>query len=273
MQITPYLFKHLDLVRELVTAPRFGLFSDIDGTISEIAPSPQQAQISVVCRGALSLLVRHLALVAIVSGRAVMEMRHMMRVEGLIYIGNHGLERWLGWGVEIWPGAEGYPMKITRALDELSGLLNIDGITFDDKGVTASIHYRRCLEPEMAREAILKAIAGSAAASELKVREGRKAVDLCPPLAVDKGTAVLDLVRRYQLGAAIYLGDDITDVDAFIAIRRGPKGVSFHGLSIAVIAEETPPQVARQADFVLYGITDVESFLTWLLKVVSEPIP
>ena len=202
-----------------------------------------------------------------------MEVRNMMRVKGMVYIGNHGLERWLGRGVEIWPGAEGYPMKITRALDELSGLLDIDGITFGNKGVTASIHYRRCPEPEMAREAILKAIAGSATASELKVREGRKLVDLCPPLAVDKGTAILDLVRRYQLGAAIYLGDDVTDVDAFIAIRRGPKGVSFQGLSIGVITEETPPQVASQADFVLYGITDVEGFLTWLLKVVSEPNP
>jgi trehalose 6-phosphate phosphatase len=268
-----YLFHHLDSVEALVARPRCGLFTDIDGTISQIAPSPQEARVSATCRGSLSLLAKHLALVAVVSGRPVMEMRRMMGVEGLIYIGNHGMERWLGHGVELWPGSEEYPIKISQALDELTELLSIEGIAIENKGVTASIHYRLCPKPELAREAILAAIARSAAASELRVREGRKIVDIGPPIEADKGIAVLDLVQRYRLTGAIYLGDDLTDVDAFIALRRGVKGRPFKGLSIGVIAEEATPQVVSQANFTLNGVADVERFLTWLLEVVSGSKP
>lgn len=268
-----YLFQHLDSVEALVTRPRCGLFTDIDGTISQIAPSPQEARVSAICRDSLSLLAKHLALVAVVSGRPVMEMREMMAVEGLMYIGNHGLERWLGHGVELWPGAEEYPKKISQVLDELAELLDIDGIALENKGVAASIHYRRCREPERAREAILRALAKSATASELRIREGRKIVDIVPPLAADKGTAVLDLVRRYKLRGAIYLGDDVTDVDAFVALRHGVKGQPFKGLSIGVIAEEATLQVASQADLTLNGVADVERFLTWLLRFVSGSTP
>jgi trehalose 6-phosphate phosphatase len=268
-----YLFYHLDLVEAIVTRPRCGLFTDIDGTISQIAPSPQEARVSAACRASLSLLAKHMALVAVVSGRPVMEMRRMMAVEGLVYIGNHGLERWLGRDVELWPGTEEYSIKIRQTLDELTELLDIDGIAFENKGVAASIHYRRCREPELAREAILKAIAKSAAASGLKILEGRKIIDLRPPIAADKGTAILDLVQKYELRGAIYLGDDVTDVDAFVALRRGLEGQPFKGLSIGVLAEETVPQVVSQADLILNGVADVERFLTWLLEVVSGSTP
>jgi trehalose 6-phosphate phosphatase len=266
-----YLFDHLDLVEEVLTRRPCGLFTDIDGTISELAPSPQEARVSPICHRALADLAHHLPLVAAVSGRPIADMRRMIAVENMVYIGNHGLERWLGGGIES--QGEDYRAKIAQALAEVRAFLALDGIVFEDKGITASIHYRRCSEQGLAREAILKAIARSAAANGLRIYEGRKVIELRPPLPVDKGTAILDLVRRYGLKGVIYLGDDATDVDAFIALRRSSKGSSFKGLSVAVTAPEALPQVATQADLILRGVADVERFLLWLTEAVSQAEP
>jgi trehalose 6-phosphate phosphatase len=272
-RIMPNLFEHLDSVQELVAAPPCGLFTDVDGTISPTAPTPAQAQVSQVCRRCLVALAKHLKLVAVVSGRPVVEMREMISIAEIVYIGNHGLEREIGQDVVLYPGAEDYLVKIAQALDEIREHLAIEGIFIQNKGVTASIHYRLCPDQELAREAIFKAIAKSPAARELKVFEGRKVIELRPPLIVNKGAAVLDLVNTYRLRGAIYLGDDLTDVDAFIALRQHRQNQLFNGLNIGVIAEETLPQITREADFTLNGVAEVERFLTWLLQVVSESNP
>lgn len=264
----PYLFDHLEQVRELLTLSPFGLFTDIDGTISETVPTPRHARVSPTCRRRLAQLVQRLPLVAVVSGRPIIEAKDMMAVEGLVYIGIHGLELWLGGDIEIWPGAEDYRSKISAALKDVSELLNLDGIAFEDKGITGSIHYRLCPEPGAAREKILQAIARSTVARELKILEGRKVIDLRPPLNASKGNAVLELVRRYQLRGAIYMGDDLTDVDVFVALRRGHTEQPFRGLSIGVMAEEATPLVAREADFTVSGVSEVERFLTWLIKAI-----
>ncbi len=269
----PYLFDHLEQVRELLTLSPFGLFTDLDGTISETASTPRQARVSSTCRERLTQLVQRLPLVAVVSGRPIVEAREMMAVEGLMYVGIHGLELWLGGAIEIWPGAEDYRSKISAALKDVIEHVNIEGIYFEDKGVTASIHYRLSPEPEVARDLILKEIAGSNAATGLRILEGRKVIDLRPPLDASKGIAVLELVRRYQLRAALYMGDDLTDVDVFIALRRGHTEQPFRGLSVGVVAEEATPLVAREADFTVSGVPEVERFLTWLVKAIPGPNP
>ena len=105
----PYLFDHLDSVRKALVVSPFGLITDIDGTISEIAPVPQEAQVSPVCRGSLVILTEQLELVAAISGRPAVEAREMIGIDGMVYIGNHGLERWEGGVVKIVEGLERYP--------------------------------------------------------------------------------------------------------------------------------------------------------------------
>jgi trehalose-phosphatase len=86
-------------------------------------------------------------------------------------------------------------------------------------------------------------------------------VELRPAVKVNKGAAVLALIKRYRLRGGIYLGDDITDVDAFSAMH----GKDFKGLALGVIDKETPHEVEREADFTLNGVGDVERFLRWLV--------
>ena len=90
----PYVFEQLDLIAELLRQPPFGLIADVDGTISQTAPTSQQAIVSPLCRHYLSTLCRHLALVAAISGRPATEVKNMIGIIGMVYIGNHGLERW-----------------------------------------------------------------------------------------------------------------------------------------------------------------------------------
>ena len=93
--------------------------------------------------------------------------------------------------------------------------------------------------------------------------EGRMVVELRPPLVVNKGTAVNALRESYRLRGGIYLGDDISDVDAFAVMHtRG-----FKGLAVGVVDEETPHEVTGEADFTLNGVGDVEHFFTWLVGV------
>lgn len=263
----PYLFDNLDAVRKLLDLSPFGLITDIDGTISEIAPYPDEARVSPICREQLAILSRQLELVAAISGRPALEARDMIGIDGMVYIGNHGLERWEDGVVKFVDGLQGYTEKVVAAQDELRTLLAMDGITFEDKGVALAIHYRSCLDPESARRSVLETIRASAIADEFQTMEGKMVVELRPHLRVNKGTAVEALITGYRLKSGIYLGDDSSDVDAFTVMHQG----ELKGLALAVTGEETPHQVAMKADYSLNGVSDVERFLIWLAGAVPAP--
>ena len=255
------IFDHLNAVEELLARSPFGLITDIDGTISEIVPSPQEARVFPACREHLTALTGKLELVAAISGRPVLEVREMVGIEGMVYIGNHGLERWQNGTVEFSPGAEEYTAKVLAALDDLRHVLAIEGLTYENKGVALAIHYRLCPDRERARQTILEIVETSALANQFQILEGKMVVELRPPLEVTKGTAVKDLVERYQLRGGIYMGDDIGDIDAFRVMHR--KGFS----SLCVIADETPDDVSREADFSVNGVSGVACFLKWFAGV------
>lgn len=262
-----HLFDHFDSIQELLSLTPVGVFTDIDGTISEIAPSPAEAKVSAVCRESLAILSRHLAVVGAVSGRSAAEARRMVSIEEMVYVGNHGLERWACGNIELVPGAEDYAGKIEATLDELRKLLSIEGVILENKGPTASIHYRRCRDHEAALKAIISAVDGLARGNNLRVSLGRMVVELRPPLDVNKGTAVRSLIEEKHLRGAIYLGDDMTDVDVFVALHQ--RGVPFKGIAIGVVTGETLPRVMAQTDFTLNGVGDVERFLKQLVAEVA----
>ena len=267
----PYLFEHLDLIEGLLRQPPFGLITDVDGTISQTAPSPQQAQVSSLCRHYLSILCRHLALVAAISGRPAANARNMIGIDGMVYIGNHGLERWADGHSELTKEAKHYPGIVNAVIEELAPLLSIEGIRIENKGITASIHYRLCPEPESARRAILAAFQKSPQMRKLRIIQGRKAIDILPKLDVNKGTATQDLIQSYNLRGGIYLGDDLTDIDAFRAIHTPSPNLAFRGFAIGIISQEMPENFLAEVDFTLNGVSDVERFFKWMSQTVVLP--
>jgi trehalose 6-phosphate phosphatase len=266
----PYLFDHLDRIKQALRRSPFGLITDVDGTISPTAPTPAQAEVSPLCYKYLSILSEKLALVAAISGRPAVEARNMLRIDKMVYIGNHGLERWTEGHTELVAEAKEYPRVIKAAVKELSWLLAIDGISIEDKGATATIHYRLCPEPELAKAKIHAALKDSAPAKKLRIMEGKMAVNLLPPVSINKGTTVLALIRDFCLRGGIYLGDEYTDIAAFRAIHSAAGNLAFQGFAIGVTSQEMPAGLVSEVDFSLNGVADVERFFRWLSRNAPE---
>ena len=260
----PYVFSHLDVIKEALKRSPFGLITDIDGTISQTAPTPREARVSPLCHQYLSALCNQLALVAAISGRPAAEAKNMINIDGIVYIGNHGLERWSEGHSEFIRDAQSYSGVIKAALEEVTPLISTKGIIIDNKGVTATIHYRLCQDPQSAERNILAAIESSTHARGLRTIRDRMAIELVPPVEVNKGTATLDLIQEYNLQGGVYLGDDLTDIDAFRAIHAACHDLDFQGFAIGVISREMPEKLVEEADFTLNGVDDVERFLKWL---------
>jgi len=96
------------------------------------------------------------------------------------------------------------------------------------------------------------------------------AVNLLPPVSINKGTTVLALIRDFCLRGAIYLGDEYTDIDAFRVIHNVPDDSAFQGFAIGVTSPEMPEGLVSEANFSLNGVADVERFLQWLSRNVPE---
>jgi len=197
---------------------------DVDGTLAPIAPRPEDAAVPEPTRDAVAALTRaHGTHVAIVSGRGARDAQQLVGVDGLWAAGNHGFETLAPDGsfavderVAAWKGALGEARALAAAT-----VAAAPGSRLEDKGATLSVHYR--LADPAAVPRLEQAIAAAAAAAGLRLTRGRKVLELRPPLAVDKGTAVLALAQR--LGAAapsasiVFAGDDTTDEDAIAALR------------------------------------------------------
>ncbi|MFC1897548.1 trehalose-phosphatase [Chloroflexota bacterium] len=265
-----YVFDHLDLIKKALRQSPFGFITDVDGTISKTAPTPQQAKVTPLCRQYLSVLCNQLALVAAISGRSAANIKSMLKINGMVYIGNHGLERWSKGHSEFTKDAQDYPKRIEAAIKELTPLLSMNGIIIENKGVTASIHYRLSHDPQSAEQHILAMIANSPHAKGLRTIQDRMTIDLVPPVKMNKGTATLELIQEYNLRGGIYLGDDLTDIDAFRAIHAAYHNLDFNGFAIGITSQETPEILAEETDFTLNGLEDVERLLKWLSQTVAE---
>jgi trehalose 6-phosphate phosphatase len=270
---TDETFTPSDAIRDrlrlvLALHPR-GLFSDMDGTLSAIAPTPD---VATLLPGVADLLVQALSsfdLVAVVSGRTTADTQRMVGVPGILYIGNHGLEHLSEDGVTIHvrPEAEPWVRAINHVLATIQGPLTerYPKLMVERKGVTASIHLRGVEEPQQAEEAVYRAIVEAASPDGLRVTRGKLVVELRPPLDVDKGVAIESFIRARGLRGAIYLGDDQTDIDAFRTLRRLTSEGVCQGIAVAVLHDEAPMNLAAEADMSLPNAEAAPGFLRWLL--------
>lgn len=251
----------------LAQRPR-GFLTDIDGTLSAVAPTPDQARLYRGIRPLLRRLLDEFEVVAAISGRPALDARRLIGIPQMTYIGNHGMEQLapLARVPEIAPDARAYQDAIADALHEARQRLRDGELLFENKGVTASIHYRRAADPEATRRAIHRALDPLARRHRLRVTEGRMVIELRPPVEHDKGTSVRALVRQYALASALYLGDDRTDEDAFHALRALRREGVCLGVAIAIAHAEAPASLLASADLTLASIADVPRFIRWTLQ-------
>lgn len=255
------------LLLPLAGKERFGLISDVDGTLSPIVENPDEARVSPHILKLLADLAEELSLVALVSGRRVEDLSQRVGLPNVVYVGNHGLERWVEGRIETNAEAQAFLPALQAAKEDLLSIeKEEEGVFLEDKGITFSLHYRQNPSPEnfvLERRATLETVA---ARHGLLLSMGRKVFEFKPPVQIDKGSAFRQLVAEAELEAAIYLGDDNTDTAALNAARQLREEGICEAWGIGVQADEESEEVEATADFLAAGVSDVEAFLGWLLK-------
>jgi trehalose 6-phosphate phosphatase len=245
-----------------------GLFSDIDGTLAPIVPRPEDAKVTPRCRRLLKSLIKEGVKVGLITGRPLAKAREMADVPGVAIAANHGLEVWVKGRNRTPDTVEAYASAARKILEETSALA-FDGLVMEHKGPVLAFHYRQANDEVSARRMILEALHSAETARIFSVHEGRKVVELRPPLAVNKGTALVEVASELGCGSLICLGDDNTDVDMFDAARTlDAKGTP--SLAVAVTSDETSPLLLESADYNVNGVSGVEWFLGELLSAVRS---
>ena len=246
------------------------LLLDVDGTLAPIAPTPGDARVPDDTKRVLRTLVSQPDVcVALVSGRSAHDAARLADVDGVWVIGNHGFE-WREPDGDIVPLEAVAPFEsiIAKAAAALESLPSeAPGAIVENKRWTLSIHYRN-VAPDRAA-ALIERVHAVAVAFALRVSEGKKVVELRPPIAVNKGTASTALAEQLGGftggGSVVYAGDDRTDEDAFGALRsRMPSAVTIRVHPGDAQGGEGAPETA--AEFLM----DTPEELRALLESIAE---
>lgn len=249
----------LDALQARLGGRRLVLFLDYDGTLSQIVEHPEHAVIDDDTRRALERVAgRHP--VYIISGRDLDDVRRRVAVEGIHYVGSHGFQM-----PEAVPGID--PEALDEAVEELDAAAGeieqwldyIDGVVIERKKYSFALHYR------MVDRDDLKQIHAAAADvleryGSVTSKRGKQVIEFIPDIPWDKGLCLQALLARLDETAGgrtlfpMYIGDDVTDEDAFRMIDADT------GMSV-VVAED---QRESAAEFRLRDVAAVEAFLATL---------
>jgi len=229
-----YLFSHLRELRSKIEGRYLFLFLDFDGTLTPIVKTPDKAIISRETRNLLGLLLqKNNCKIAIISGRALPDIKKKLGFKNIIYSGNHGFQ------IEG-PGIKyelPLPLVYRKTLQQIKGQLEkelngLGGIFVEDKKFSLALHYRLAEKKylKFIKAVFHKAVIMFLIKNKIRIRKGKKVLEVKPPTNWDKGKAALWLLARQRLvlkGGAIlpvYIGDDVTDEDAFRVFKK--KGLT-----------------------------------------------
>jgi trehalose 6-phosphate phosphatase len=263
--------------------------SDFDGTLSPISLDPLGARIVPLARRAIRRLARIAGehpdrlRVVVLSGRTALDVAGRIRVGGVRYLGNHGLEagslarraRAEALAVSVDPALQPYvdpAASLARAVAVYLG--NPDWLFVELKGPSVAFHFRQAPDPDAARESVLKAIEAAereAGGTGLVQFEGRRIVELRPGGAGGKGAAMERLLERERPGAVLVMGDDVSDAEAFRVVTAARERGELDGLALGIHgASETPQVVVESADAILASPKEAARILTAVANAATE---
>ncbi|MFG0284645.1 MAG: trehalose-phosphatase [Phycisphaerales bacterium JB039] len=253
----PLLLERLEAFRHSLEGRQPVLFLDYDGTLTPIVARPELARIDEQMRS----LIRRTAeavTVAVVSGRDLEDVRRLVGIADIVYAGSHGFDIRGpdGLAIEHDVGSDAVPALDAAERQLQAGLAGVEGAQIERKKFSIAVHYRNvdAGAVDRVRRAVDDAIAG---AEGLRLAHGKKVLEVQPDLDWNKGRAVLWLLDALGVdpvrSTPIYIGDDVTDEDAFAALR---------GRGVGVLVAEEDQQTA--AGYRLRDVDEVRRFLQWL---------
>ena len=225
----PSAIKEFDIIKSHIEKKRTLLLLDYDGTLTPITARPDLAIMNDEMRDILRSISDKLR-VAIISGRDLADVKKMVGLKNLFYAGSHGFE------IEG-PGDEHIELESAKtALPELDKaeieatyrLIEIKGIIIERKKFGLAVHYRLVNENSMplVHKAIDKL---SSSYNRLELTYGKKVFEFRPRIVWNKGKAITQIAEivfdNRRDAFPIYIGDDLTDEDAFREVKGWGFGI------------------------------------------------
>jgi len=258
-----------ELLAPLKADPRrSAVLLDVDGTLAPIVQHADDAHVPEKTRRPLIEIAKTYGVVACVSGRRASDARRIVALGSIAYLGSHGSEI-LRPGT-IAPELDPELQAWTRRVQEFTAHafteeLHRLRVRVEDKEAIAAFHWRGAPDEEAAEEAVRR-VAAAAEAQGLAIHWGRKVLEIRPPVRIDKGAGLVALLRDTELAAAVFVGDDATDLDAFRGLTQLQElGALGYALRIGVRSGEEPSALEAEADAMVEGTDGVRRLLTALL--------
>jgi trehalose 6-phosphate phosphatase len=258
-----------ELLRPLTSDPSSSaILLDIDGVLAPIVQHPDDAHVPETTRRPLIEIAKRYGVVACVSGRRASDARRVVSLGSIAYLGSHGSEilRPGTIAAEVDQELQAWSQRIQRfAEGAFSEELRRLRVRLEDKEAIAALHWRGAPDEDEAHAAVER-VAQQAEAEGYVVHWGKKVLEIRPPVRVDKGAGIVGLLQDTDLAAAVYVGDDVTDLDAFRGLSElvelGRLGTAIR---VGVASEDAPPELEQQADFMVDGTAGVRTLLQALL--------
>lgn len=258
-----YLLDIWEEKKHLFINPIF-LMTDFDGTLVPIESSPEVVELSKEMKNLLQQLVSYCP-IGVISGRALDDLKEKIDVDGIYYSGNHGFEL-QGPNVSfIKEEARQAEEIIEKICDEVrKETRDIEGVLIENKRYTASFHYRLVDEdvvPKL-KKILREKTEPYRERKVIKTNYGKKVFEISPAVDWDKGKALslLNRVAGVEEGSlTVYLGDDITDEDAFYKIKKTGIGI--------LVSDERRETAAK---FLLKDSKEVKIFFRRLLGLLRK---
>jgi len=233
------------------------ILADFDGSLSPIVERPEDARAIPEVIDVLRRLAARFGRIGVVSGRPVEFLRAQLPVDELTFAGLYGMEHFAGGRRIVDERVLPYADAVRDATAELAS--EFGALVEPKSGISVTVHWRP--QPELA-SAVVTATARVADRYGLATLRTRMAVELRPPVSIDKGDAVRVLVDGFDVGA--FAGDDTGDLPAFAALADA--GLR-NAIRIGVKSEEAPPELPAAVDLMVDGPTGL---LGLLARVADE---
>ncbi len=247
---------------------------DIDGTLAPIVRHAEDAHVPEATRTLLIEIAKRYAVVGCISGRRASTARQIVAIGSIAYVGNHG-------GELLAPGATSaivapelaqWTERVQRfARSAYTQERMRLRIRMEDKGAIVALHWRGVPDEDTAAAAVAE-LARTAEQEGFAVHWGRKVLEVRPPVSFDKSVGIEQLLRLSAegggepLSGAVYVGDDVTDLDAFRGLRELAARTELKTVvCVAVSSEEAPPELVERADLVVDGQSGVRGLLEALI--------
>ncbi len=258
-----------DLLQPLRDAPdRSAVLLDVDGVLAPIVQQPQDAHMPETTRRPLIEVAKRYSVVACVSGRRASDARRIVSLGSIAYLGSHGSEILRPGAVapELDRELQAWTRRVQAFAHENFGeKLRRLRVRLEDKEAIAALHWRGAPDEEEALSAV-EDVAEAAEQAGFVAHWGRKVLEIRPPVRIDKGAGIVGLLRDTDLAAAVYVGDDATDIDAFRGLTSLQEmGRLDYALRVGVRSDEGPSALQDEADTMIEGTEGVRELLRALL--------